>query len=167
MEGRSLAPLLAGEGDETWRSWLLLEAYDFEGDELIYVGVRDDRYLYVETLEQVERTVETTRLKAQTINLKTQWVELYDMQTDPYQMQNRAGDPAYRQVENRLRRQLWREVTRNELSPRSDKRLGYYEWAALGGGAALGLAALAAAILITRRVTLRQMAGRTSGGPTA
>lgn len=70
VDGLSLVPLLRGETE--WRDKVVVENWKPYGH---YIGVRSDRYLYVEW--DYYRT------------------ELYDMENDPYQLENQADNPEY------------------------------------------------------------------------
>jgi arylsulfatase A-like enzyme len=83
VEGRSLVPLLKGEGDRpattSWRQSFLLEQYSDEGliapstgkTRPIFVGLRTSRYKYIEYWTGVR--------------------EIYDLASDPYELENFAG----------------------------------------------------------------------------
>ncbi len=93
LDGRSLVPLLRERAGTGWRDDFLIEQLDFEekpdaeGDPQLppYIGVRTERYVYVEYLGSAggER-------------------ELYDLEVDPYQMENLAGKAEVAEIEGRL-----------------------------------------------------------------
>lgn len=74
LDGKSLIPLLLGN-NIIWRDKLIIENWIRYGP---YIGVRSDRYLYVEW--ENDRS------------------ELYDMDIDPYQLENQAENSKYGQV---------------------------------------------------------------------
>jgi N-acetylglucosamine-6-sulfatase len=73
LDGRSLVPLLSGT-TVPWRSRFVVEFLGFAPATPPYVGVRTERYLYVE--------------------YGNGWRELYDLRTDPFQLTNLIGDRA-------------------------------------------------------------------------
>jgi len=79
MHGRSIVPLLRGEGVE-WRSSFLVEYYSDKVfprvQNMGYTAVRGPRYKYIRYNELVGMD------------------ELYDLQVDPYEMQNLVAEPA-------------------------------------------------------------------------
>lgn len=81
MDGASLLPLLRGE--DAWRDRLMIENWNRFGP---YLGVRSERYLYVEWENDLP--------------------ELYDTESDPYQLENRVNDPAYAAVVEEFRQFL-------------------------------------------------------------
>ncbi len=93
MDGRSLAPLLAGRGDG-WRSSFLIEHFsDNVFPRMVgmgYQAVRTGRWKYIHY----------TELKAMD--------ELYDLRSDPYEMNNLIGSSGARRTLDQLRRELTR-----------------------------------------------------------
>lgn len=87
MQGRSLAPLLAGEGPGDWREDFFVE-HLFENPEIPkHEGVRGERFKYARYFEQAPI-----------------YEELYDLLEDPMETQNLSNDPGYRDVLEELRR---------------------------------------------------------------
>jgi arylsulfatase A-like enzyme len=83
VDGMSMVPLLENTATQ-WRDSVLLE---FIGPSPpAFWAIRTDRWKYVE--------------------LGTGERELYDLTADPYELQNRAGDPAYSDVQNDLATRL-------------------------------------------------------------
>ena len=76
VDGRSLIPLLKGEGP--WRDDLLLEGWAQGLNEINFKAVRTEHYAYIENEGDLS--------------------ELYDMQQDPYQLKNLINDPAHAQI---------------------------------------------------------------------
>jgi arylsulfatase A-like enzyme len=95
VDGRSLVPLLKGDGN--WRDVLLIEGWpettpggEQDGDQseasLPYAAIHTGRYVYIETVG--DRT------------------ELYDLKDDPYQLFNQVNNPAYADIVANLQKQL-------------------------------------------------------------
>jgi N-acetylglucosamine-6-sulfatase len=89
-DGRSLVPLLDGREDG-WRHRFVIEFLGFAPGIPPYVGLRTDRFVYVE--------------------YRNGWRELYDVRRDPYQLTNLLGDPGSSNVEE-IARSLRRELRR-------------------------------------------------------
>jgi arylsulfatase A-like enzyme len=105
IQGRSLAPLLAGGKIKSgrggkgadWRKSFLIEywaenAYPWLVS-MTYKAVRTDRHKYIHWVNR---------------GRDGELDELYDLERDPYEVLNVIGRPAYRQVRERLRRELRR-----------------------------------------------------------
>lgn len=87
MQGRSLAPLLAGESSRAWRTDFFVE-HLFDHPEIPkHEGVRGARYKYARYFEQ-----------------EPVYEELYDLLTDPLETRNLAGESAYLEILAQLRR---------------------------------------------------------------
>ncbi len=87
MQGRSLAPLLAGEPPADWRTDFFVE-HLFEHPEIPkHEGVRGERFKYARYFEQ-----------------NPVYEELFDLLEDPMETRNLAGNPDYREILERLRR---------------------------------------------------------------
>jgi N-acetylglucosamine-6-sulfatase len=91
LDGRSLMPLLAGEGGEWRRSFRI----EYESDTVFprivnmgYRAVRTERYKYIRYLELPGMD------------------ELYDLETDPYEMRNLVASPDHGDVREELLRLL-------------------------------------------------------------
>jgi N-acetylglucosamine-6-sulfatase len=91
LHGRSLVPLLKGEG-RSWRTSFLAEYFsDSVWPRMVKMGyqaVRTDRHKYI-------RYVDLEGMD-----------ELYDLRADPYEMTNLAHDPASRPVLERMKAEL-------------------------------------------------------------
>ncbi len=86
MQGRSIAPLLAGDSLADWRTDFFIE-HLFDHPEIPkHEGVRDEQFKYARYFEQ-----------------EPVYEELYDLQADPMEMRNLVGDPDYLAVLTRLR----------------------------------------------------------------
>jgi arylsulfatase A-like enzyme len=86
MQGRSLAPLLAGESPADWRTDFFVE-HLFEHPEIPkHEGVRGERFKYARYFEQVPV-----------------YEELYDFLEDPLEASNLAGNPDYLAMLDELR----------------------------------------------------------------
>ena len=87
MQGRSLAPLLAGESPADWRTDFFVE-HLFEHPEIPkHEGVRGRRFKYARYFEQLPI-----------------YEELYDFLADSLETNNLAGNPEYLEILTRLRR---------------------------------------------------------------
>jgi arylsulfatase A-like enzyme len=86
VQGRSLAPILAGETPADWRTDFFHEHLFDHGKIPKYEGVRTQRYTYMRWFEQ-----------------EPVYEQLFDNQADPHQEHNRADDPEYADVLARLR----------------------------------------------------------------
>ena len=95
MQGRSFLELAAGEMDpEQWRDYLLYEYYwewNFPHTPTTF-ALRGDRYKFI----QYHGIWDTD--------------ELYDIRNDPHETTNLIRDPDHREVVNRMRRELHREL---------------------------------------------------------
>ena len=90
MQGDSFVPLLAGK-EIPWRDKVFYEYYwedAFPQTPSIF-GVRTNRYKYI------------FNHGVWGIN------ELYDLQSDPYEVYNQIRDPAYGELSQRLRDEMW------------------------------------------------------------
>ncbi|MFN2441632.1 MAG: sulfatase/phosphatase domain-containing protein, partial [Thermoanaerobaculia bacterium] len=90
MQGRSFAPLLAGE-EIPWRDAFLYEFFEYpDADHCVmkHRGIRTERWKLIHFYEQPEG-----------------W-ELYDLVADPDEMTNLAGTRKYRAIEEELRGRL-------------------------------------------------------------
>jgi arylsulfatase A-like enzyme len=83
MDGTSLVKLLTGGA---WRDDLLIESWPERG---YWAGIRTDRYVYVETQDDMS--------------------ELYDLQADPFELNNLINDPQYQSVITDLKAKLQTE----------------------------------------------------------
>ncbi|MGI8418630.1 MAG: sulfatase-like hydrolase/transferase [Nakamurella sp.] len=90
-DGRSLAPLLAGEAVPDWREEIVAE---FHGHHFPYSQrmIRDERYKLVYNPESIH--------------------ELYDLQLDPHELRNVYSAPVYKAVRDDLESRLYRELVR-------------------------------------------------------
>jgi len=76
-EGRSLAPLVRGEGISDWRTHFFCEHLDL-APTLTWEGIRDQRFVYARYFDQ-----------------KPAFEFLHDLQSDPDELKNLASDPAH------------------------------------------------------------------------
>ncbi len=83
VDGKSLVSLMRGTRE--WRDGLLLEGWPNRNQ--AYQALRTERYVYVETFNDLP--------------------ELYDTMADPYQMNNLVNDPDYAQVVKELQNRLY------------------------------------------------------------
>jgi arylsulfatase A-like enzyme len=86
-EGTSLAPLVEGAKDVTWRTSFFCEHVDL-APFITWEGIRDQRYVYARYFDQ-----------------KPAYEFLHDLQTDPDELKNLAADPAHADVLQKLREQ--------------------------------------------------------------
>lgn len=93
MTGRSLVPWLRGEVPADWDDTLYTQ---LNGVELYYSQriVMDASFKYVYNGFDAD--------------------ELYDLRSDPHEIQNRAADPAYRDVKRELVGRMWRFAAREQ-----------------------------------------------------
>lgn len=103
IDGRSLMPVLTGEGDWPEDRALLVEL-DQNPNEVqkrprpcAFEGVRQDGWIYVEHRYSAAVGGVCEKRKS---------YELYDLENDPLQIDNLAGDPDAKGVERRLARKL-------------------------------------------------------------
>jgi arylsulfatase A-like enzyme len=90
MQGRSFLPLLRGQTPKEWRASMYYRYYH-PGDHNVaaHYGVRTGRYKLIY------------------FNKLNQW-ELYDLQKDPIETHNLYGDPAYTELANKLKAEMYR-----------------------------------------------------------
>jgi len=87
VDGRSLVPLMQDSTD--WRDALLLEGWPGNNEKEHYQAIRTERFVYVETDNDLS--------------------ELYDTNSDPYQLNNLIDDPAYKKTAKKLSKRLHKE----------------------------------------------------------
>lgn len=92
IQGNSLVPLLKQE-DTKWRKSFMYEYFQeaYAPGFVTMVGVRNERYKYIESL-----------------NLPGDINELYDLEMDPGEMENKINDPAYEAIKSEMIRELQR-----------------------------------------------------------
>ncbi|NML39466.1 sulfatase-like hydrolase/transferase [Chitinophaga sp. G-6-1-13] len=92
MQGKSLKPLLAGNGQAPagWRTATYYHYYEYPSWHMVkrHYGIRTARYKLIHFYNDLD-----------------EW-ELYDLQQDPHEMKNQYGNPAYSQVTGSLKQQL-------------------------------------------------------------
>ncbi len=96
LDGRSMLPLLTGQGDPQWRKQLLYEYYwerNFPQTPTIH-ALRTDRYKYIHYYGVWDSD------------------ELYDLQKDPLETDNLIYDPAMRGTIRELNKRLFDELER-------------------------------------------------------
>ncbi len=91
MQGRSLAPVLAGKTPADWRKGFYYHYYERPGPHNVarQYGVITDRYKLVHFYEP-----------------EFNYWELFDLQKDPHEMKNVLDEPGYAQVKTDLEAQL-------------------------------------------------------------
>jgi len=89
MQGKSLLPLLKGEGEGTFRDYHYYHYYEYPGWHMVYrhEGVYDGRYKLIHFYDVDE------------------W-ELIDMKTDPHELTNQYNNPDYAEVVTRMKAAL-------------------------------------------------------------
>ena len=97
MSGTSLVPLLDGKTPDNWRQYLYYHYYDFPAIHAVrrHDGVRDKQYKLIHFYGEKED-------KYDAVNCN----ELYDLKTDPNELNNVYGKPEYKEVQDRLQKQL-------------------------------------------------------------
>lgn len=102
MQGRSLVPLLRGEGPADWRTSFYYHYYEYPLWHRVrpHYGVVTDRYKLVHYYKPD----------------LDEW-ELYDLQTNPNETQNFIHDPAYARTVAELKAELGRLRTHYQLPP--------------------------------------------------
>ena len=92
IQGQSLVPVLNNEGNapEDWRQWAYYHYYEYPAEHSVkrHYGLRTPDYKLIRFYNDIQ-----------------EW-ELYDMKADPHEMHNVYGDPAYREIQDRLTTQL-------------------------------------------------------------
>ncbi|MFC2141548.1 sulfatase-like hydrolase/transferase [Acidobacteriota bacterium] len=86
-EGRSIAPLLRGEGAQAWRNDFFCEHLMDNPDIPKWEGVRAERYVYARYFEQ-----------------EPVYEFLHDLETDPDQLVNLAADPGTSEILSAMRK---------------------------------------------------------------
>jgi len=89
MQGRSMLPLLKGKTPDDWREAIYYRYYEFPAVHMVnrHYGVRTRDYKLIY------------------FHQKDEW-ELFDLKKDPQEMKSVYGDPAYKEVQERLKRKL-------------------------------------------------------------
>lgn len=93
MQGRSMVPLLKGESVADWRK---SQFYTYWCTVPNHHGIRTDRYTY--------------------IKIKGHPDELFDRKTDPGQLHNVIGNPEYKNVIQRLEKELQKQIREVDIS---------------------------------------------------
>ena len=97
MVGTPLQPVLDGDTPDDWREYLYYHYYEYPGAHWVrpHDGVSDKRYklihFYGKGLES---------------DPDVDYMELYDLEADPNETHNVYGDPAYKEIAERLQAQL-------------------------------------------------------------
>ncbi len=91
MQGRSLVPVLEGNTPDDWRDSFYYHYYEYPGWHMVqrHYGVRTERYKLIHFYQIDE------------------W-EMYDLQKDPDEMHSVYDDPAYADVQAKLKKELKR-----------------------------------------------------------
>jgi N-acetylglucosamine-6-sulfatase len=100
MDGRSLAPLLAGQRPNDWRTSLLIEYYS----DTVFPRIRNMGYEAIRTSSH--KYIRYSELEGMD--------ELYDLKNDPYEMNNCISDSALQADLKKLKRHLSRLTGREE-----------------------------------------------------
>jgi len=95
MQGASIVPLMKGDTPDDWRTSHYYQYYEFEPDRRTAHMVRR------------HRGVRTKRFKLMHFYNLGEW-ELFDLDNDPNEMQSVYDDPAYAEVQKRLKYELER-----------------------------------------------------------
>ncbi len=97
MSGTSLVPLLDGKTPDNWRQYLYYHYYDFPAIHAVrrHDGVRDKQFKLIHFYGEKED-------KYDAVNCN----ELYDLKADPNELNNVYGKPEYKEVQDRLQKQL-------------------------------------------------------------
>jgi len=91
VQGKSLRPLLEGKDPEAWRDHVYYRYYEYPHgwhNVAKHEGVRGARYKLIHFTEP------------------TDYYELFDLQEDPSEMNNRFDDPALREIQTQLLKEL-------------------------------------------------------------
>lgn len=90
IQGKSLVPLLKGDGVEQWRDALYYHFYEYPAEHAVkrHYGVRTERYKLIHFYNDIDT-----------------W-ELYDLQEDPSEMNNLYGKPGTEAITKQLRKRL-------------------------------------------------------------
>lgn len=105
IQGESLRPLFQGKEVEDWRDSIYYRYWMYPSMHNVYphYGLRTERYklvyYYTEGVEHVQE------LKGPE---KPEW-ELFDLAKDPNEMRNVYDDPAYQEIVEELRKELYRK----------------------------------------------------------
>lgn len=104
MQGRSLRPILEGEVPEDWQTSMYYRYWEHMSEHNVaaHYGIRTHRYkliyYYGEGLGVPG---------ARDIKREPAW-ELFDLEKDPYELNNVYSDPAYQDVVEELKKELYR-----------------------------------------------------------
>jgi len=113
FQGASMKNLLAGRKEPSWRKSFLYEYFQDRALSPLLaptmVGVRTDRYKYVESAYLYEG--------------KPDIAELYDLRNDPGEMKNLVNDKAYAKILKQMQQELERLKKRYRYNPDRDWRL--------------------------------------------
>ena len=90
MQGASMLPILRGKKPDDWRKYVYYHYYESGGEHNVakHIGIRSDRHKLIYFYEN----------KA--------W-ELYDMKKDSNEINNVYDHPAYKNIQDSLKRELW------------------------------------------------------------
>lgn len=93
VQGRSIAPIVAGQNPDDWRSEFFYEHHSFPDRIPRSEGIRTEQYKYLRYLDS-----------------DPLYEELYDLEADPIEEYNLAGDPGYANLlrEMRAKYEIWR-----------------------------------------------------------
>lgn len=109
MQGLSVVPLLKGENPDDWRKSIYYHYYEYPSVHMVprHNGVRTNRY------------------KLMNFYQFNEW-ELYDLKTDPDELTNLYGNPEYKQLTRRMKKEL--DNLRKQYEDNSDMSVKSQEW---------------------------------------
>lgn len=92
IQGVSLLPLLKGEHPQDWRKSLYYHFYEYPAEHMVkrHYGIRTDRYKLIHFYNDIDK-----------------W-ELFDLKNDSSEMHNLIDDPAYAEVLENMKKELYR-----------------------------------------------------------
>ncbi|RKY89919.1 sulfatase [candidate division KSB1 bacterium] len=90
MQGHSMKPILSGKTPENWRKSMYYHYYEYPAVHSVkrHYGIRTQRYKLIHFYYDIEA-----------------W-ELYDLKNDPHELNNLYGNPEYKDIVKRLKREL-------------------------------------------------------------
>jgi arylsulfatase A-like enzyme len=102
-------PLLKGENPDDWRKSIYYHYYEYPSVHMVprHNGVRTNRYKLMNFYQFDE------------------W-ELYDLKTDPDELTNLYGNPEYKQLTRRMKKEL--DNLRKQYDDNSDMSVKSQEW---------------------------------------
>ncbi len=123
MQGRSLVPLLRGQGSPNWRADFFAENM-FMGQHYPRIeAVRGERYKYVRYFDKKRDKPHPIALTASIRGEQPIYEELYDLETDPRETTTLVDSPQHRALLDQLRKrcqQLVVEAKGSDAYPKTD-----------------------------------------------